>query len=48
MRNIRIVLDGRIQPPALALRRLKDAMEKGKGSEYYDWFFFGAQYPTAI
>lgn len=20
-------------------------MEKGKGSEYYDWFFFGEQYP---
>ena len=26
-------------------RRFQDAMEKGKASPYYNWFFFGEQYP---
>ena len=44
-RNIRIVLDGVFNHCGLGFAPFRDAMEKGKASEYYDWFFFGAQYP---
>ena len=44
-RNIRIVLDGVFNHCGLGFAPFKDAMEKGKASKYYDWFFFGAQYP---
>lgn len=44
-KGIRIVLDGVFNHCGLGFAPFKDAMEKGKGSEYYDWFFFGEQYP---
>ena len=39
------MLDGVFNHCGLGFAPFRDAMEKGKASEYYDWFFFGAQYP---
>lgn len=44
-RGIRIVLDGVFNHCGLGFAPFQDAMEKGKASPYYDWFFFGEQYP---
>ena len=44
-RGIRIVLDGVFNHCGLGFAPFQDAMEKGKTSPYYDWFFFGEQYP---
>ena len=43
-RGIRIVLDGVFNHCGLGFAPFQDAMEKGKASPYYDWFFFGEQY----
>ena len=44
-RGIRIVLDGVFNHCGLGFAPFRDAIEKGKASPYYDWFFFGEQYP---
>ena len=44
-RGIRIVLDGVFNHCGLGFAPFQDAKEKGKASPYYDWFFFGEQYP---
>ena len=44
-KGIRIVLDGVFNHCGLGFAPFRDAIEKGKESEYYDWFFFGEQYP---
>ena len=43
--GIRIVLDGVFNHCGLGFAPFRDAREKGEASPYYDWFFFGEQYP---
>ena len=44
-RGMKVILDGVFNHCGLGFAPFRDAMEKGKASEYYDWFFFGEQYP---
>lgn len=44
-RGIRIVLDGVFNHCGLGFAPFQDAQKNGKTSAYYDWFFFGEQYP---
>lgn len=44
-RGIRIVLDGVFNHCGLGFAPFQDAQKNGKASPYYDWFFFGEQYP---
>lgn len=43
--GIRLVLDGVFNHCGLGFVPFQDARGKGKKSRYYDWFFFGKQYP---
>lgn len=43
--GMRIVLDGVFNHCGLGFVPFRDAMEKGKDSPYYDWFFFDEAYP---
>ena len=43
--GIRIVLDGVFNHSGTGFAPFKDALKKGRKSKYYDWFFFGEQYP---
>ena len=44
-RGIRIVLDGVFNHCGTGFAPFRDALEKGKDSPYYDWFFFDDKYP---
>lgn len=43
--GIRILLDGVFNHTGINFKPFKDAFEKGKESEYYDWFFFTSEKP---
>ena len=43
--GIRLVLDGVFNHCGLGFAPFADAKARGKASPYYDWFFFGEQYP---
>ena len=43
--GMRIVLDGVFNHCGLGFAPFQDALQNGRASRYYDWFFFGEQYP---
>lgn len=43
--GMRLVIDGVFNHCGVEFEPFRDAMEKGRDSQYYDWFFFGEQYP---
>lgn len=43
--GIRLVLDGVFNHCGLGFAPFQDARANGRRSRYYDWFFFGEQYP---